>query len=815
MDDHSQQNDRSGARTKQRPKRAVAGSVAAVVVALVVVACAPDARELTDGTYLAHSEAYDAEGWAAFLRLDVANGEVANVLFERINRYDDFESDQAHRARELEAEGYLRPAEEMGLLERAIATDGSLDDGEIERGARLGSAFETLASAVLDRAADGNEETAAVSIEEIAPGDAAPAEPELVNSDVIRFAALEISESERARRARRGGLGEAQGETGSYAAVSNHRAATDAAMEVLEAGGTAADAAFVTASVLTVTEPWFSTVLGGGTWALYFDNATGEVRSLDGVAGAAAGATPEYFSRTERYGEYGMHLANVPGAWAGWMEWLAEYGEMSLTELLGPAISAAEDGVEVSPSMRGWLERGQANFRDWPDTAEIYLDDDGELLEAGDTYYLSDLANTFQRLANAYEERRSAGERAALEAAKDYFYRGPIAEEIVAFSDEHGGLYELSDFTEFDDAGFVDPISIEYDDLVVYQNPPNSQGITQLIALNILRGLRLGDYEPGSAESLHLQVEAIRSAAADRNRHVGDPDWVDVPVDRLLSEEHAQAHREGISVDVTREWPFPDPLAPAASAPNSAVVSAGTGAEPDAAGGSVDSDLLAHLSADKQSGPAGRASTAPEENREAHVSRDDEGHTTSFHIVDRYGNAAAVTTSLGAQFLVVGDTGIHINNRMRFMHYDEDDPNVTRPGKKVRHSSNPYMALRDGAPYLLGGNTGGDFQPQGQVQQFVNVVEYGMSAQEAVDQPRVEANNHPVTTYPFTARDRLGVEPAISEGAREGLRERGHNVEEGGVFGSANILRIVDLKLGDIDVGAESRLEVSSGRVGP
>ncbi len=536
-----------------------------------------------------------------------------------------------------------------------------------------------------------------------------------------------------------------------YAAVSSHYLATEAGIEVLEEGGSAADAAFTIAAVLTVAEPWFSSILGGGTWALYYDAEADEVRALDGVAGAASGATPEFFAETERYAEFGMHMANVPGAWAGWIEWLQEYGETGLDRLMQPAIDAAEQGVPVSEGMAFWLSNAVDDFAEWPDTAEIYLQD-GELPEPGDTVYQPDAAETFRELVAAYEAERGSGEHAALEAAKDHFYRGPIAERIVEFSQQHGGLYELSDFTEFDDAGFREPISIEYRDLEVYQNPPNSQGITQLIALNILEGRELDRYEPGSAEAIHLQTEAIKLAMADRNRHVGDPDAVDVPVERLLSDEHASRQRARISNNEALEWPFEDVLAD---------------------GG--------------------------------------DHHTTTFHVVDERGNAAAVTTSLGAQFLVVGDTGIHINNRMRFMHYDPDDPNVTEPGKKVRHTSNPYLAMRDGRPYILGGNTGADFQAQGQVQQFIGVVEHELTPQEAVAQPRFESLGFPATTYPFTADGTLALEEGASDEARQGLEARGHHLSDDGTFGSANMIRVLDWSTGELEIGAEPREEVSRG----
>ena len=186
-------------------------------------------------------------------------------------------------------------------------------------------------------------------------------------------------------------------------------------------------------------------------------------------------------------------------------------------------------------------------------------------------------------------------------------------------------------------------------------------------------------------------------------------------------------------------------------------------------------------------------------------------HTTTFHVVDRDGNAAAVTTSLGAQFLVVGTTGIHINNRMRMLALEEGDPNRLTPGYKVRHTSNPYMATRGDRPYILGGNTGVDTQPQGQTQQFINVVEFGFDAQAAIDRPRFETTAFPSTQYPYDVDNTLRVEAGFPTNVIDELEDRGHDVEVGGSFGTANM--IVLEEGGDVQIGAESRIDTAHGAV--
>jgi len=525
------------------------------------------------------------------------------------------------------------------------------------------------------------------------------------------------------------------------AIVSAHRLATEAGFEILGAGGTAADAAVAVAAVLTVVEPFFSSALGGGTWALYYEAATGEVTSLDGVGPVGSNASVEDYA--EKGGLGGMHQAVVPGAWDGWMLWLQEYGRLDLGEVLAPAIEIGREGFTVTQSLELWLDRQSQLIAERPDTAEIYMPE-GRLLRQGDILYQHDLADTFEVLAEAYEEEIDQGREQAIQAARDYFYRGPLAEAIVDFSDTHGGYLTLEDFHGFE-ASIVEPISIQYnEEIKVFQNPPNSQGITQLIALNILKDDNLSQLGPDNADAIHLQVEALKLAFSDRYYHVGDPELTDVPVEELLSDEHARQQRQRIDMETVMEWPIEDGLAEGMN------------------------------------------------------------NTTTFHIVDGDGNGAAVTTSLGAQFLVIGDTGIHINNRMRMISIEEDNPNQLTPGYKVRHTSNPYLALRDGSLYILGGNTGVDNQPQGQMQQFIHIVEFGLSAQEAIDRPRFATTAFPEGTFPYEYENTLELEEGFPQEAIDELSLKGHEVIVGGAYGSANMI-VVDED--DIQVGAEIRDE--------
>ncbi len=542
------------------------------------------------------------------------------------------------------------------------------------------------------------------------------------------------------------------------AVVSSNSRATDAGAQILDDGGSAADAAVAVAAVLTVVEPFYSSVLGGDTWALYYDAGSQDVTSLNGVGPVGSKATLEDYA--SRAGEYGMHQAILPGAWDGWMLWLRDHGDLPLREILAPAIEIARAGYPVSSEMTFWLTQQEQNIRNNPKLRELYLRDGG-LVATGQTVTQPDLANTLEALATAYDDgAASAGDAAAshaagIEAARDYFYRGPLAQAIVQYSDEFDGYFTLDDFAGYE-AELVEPISIDWGGgLEVLQNPPNSQGIAMLQALNILKSEDWSGRSPSDPDVVHRQVEAVKLAYADRFAYVGDPERTDIPVEELLSDDYAAAQRTRIDMDAAAQWPIEAGL-------------------------------------DRQS-----------------------TDTTTFHVTDTEGNAAAVTTSLGGQFLVVGETGIHINERMKFMSVDPDNVNVVAPGATVRHTSNPYMVLRDGRPYLLGGNTGVDTQPQAQLQQFMNVVAFGLSPQEAVAQPRFVSTSFPQSIFPYPADNILHVETSFAPAAISELRSRGHNIAIGqGIFGTANMIALNEDGTA-AQIGAEPRNETASGVVLP
>jgi gamma-glutamyltranspeptidase/glutathione hydrolase len=288
--------------------------------------------------------------------------------------------------------------------------------------------------------------------------------------------------------------------------------------------------------------------------ALYYEADTNKVYALDGVSWSGTHATAEFF-RDPDVPAYGMHQANVPGAWEGGMIWLDRFGSKDLGELMFRAIELADNGHPANKDTINAIARQQDDILRMPHTKAVFMPE-GRVPELGEIIYQKDMANTLRSLVQAYNDNLKNGRSAAFQAANDYYYRGPIAEKIVAFSKENGGHFELSDFHESKVEGIVEPISIDYKGITVYECPPNSQGITTLMALNILKGFDFSQYEMDSPEVIHLIVEALKLAHTDKYYYIATPDLYDNPVEELLSDEHAAKQRARISMDSVLEWPI-------------------------------------------------------------------------------------------------------------------------------------------------------------------------------------------------------------------------------------------------------------------
>ena len=438
--------------------------------------------------------------------------------------------------------------------------------------------------------------------------------------------------------------------------------ASQVGIEVLKRGGNAVDAAIAVAAMLNVTEPMM-TGIGGDMFALVYWAKTKELKGLNGSGRAPRSLTPEYFSKQnlKQMPLRGMGSITVPGAFDGWTTLLDKYGTMKLADLLAPAIEYAENGFPVMEKTAEDWEAEVDILKATPASSENYLVN-GRVPRAGEIFRQPNLARTFRTLA--------AGGR-------DAFYKGPIAKSIADYMKANGGFITLDDLAATK-SDWVEPISTNYRGYQVYEIPPNGQGITALITLNILEGYDLASLRSQPAQYYHTLIEATKLAFADRNRYIADPAVSKVPVAELLSKEYAARRRSLIDPKKALESP-----------------------------------------------PAGEISLGSD--------------TTYFTVVDKDGNAVSFINSLFDAFgsgVVAGDTGIIFQNRGVAFSLDPKHPNVLAPGKRPFHTIIPAMVLKDGQLFMSFGVMGGAIQPQGHVQVLVNLIDLKMGLQEAIDAPR-------------------------------------------------------------------------------
>ncbi|MEM7417248.1 MAG: gamma-glutamyltransferase [Gemmatimonadota bacterium] len=481
--------------------------------------------------------------------------------------------------------------------------------------------------------------------------------------------------------------------------------ATTAALRILDQGGNAIDAAVAAAAVLNVTEPHM-TGMGGDMFAILWSAEEGRLVGLD--ASGKSGSKTDYDALVaegaERVPGSGARSVTVPGALAGWSDLVETYGELTLAEVLAPAIQIAEEGFPVTPIIaQDWAGTVEGLRRD-PGSAATYLVD-GEAPKAGDWHRNADLARTFQRIADHGPET---------------FYGGDLGAEVVAGLEELGGYLTLDDLAHHE-SRWVEPLSIDYKNYTLYELPPAGQGIAALQMLKMVEGVDFSDIRHNSAEYLHLLIEAKKLAYADLSRYVADPDHMDVSTDALLD--------------------------PAYLAGRASMIDPTTAADrPDAGHFATDSETI-YLTA-----------------------------------ADRHGNMISFINSIYGYFgarVVVPGTGLMLQNRGGGFTLEEGHPNQIAPNKRPFHTIIPAFATKDGAPWLSFGVMSGSMQPQGHVQVLLNIVEYGMDPQEAIDAAR----------FRHFSGTRVAIENLDPEVAAR-LEAMGHTLRdpEGVAFGGAQAI---------------------------
>ena len=557
-------------------------------------------------------------------------------------------------------------------------------------------------------------------------------------------------------------------------------------------GGNAVDAAV--AMLAATCTMWDTLSCGGETQALIYDPHARRVIGINALGVAPTGATAEFYrSKGHRFPpEYGPLAAVTPGTPGGMLTMLAEYGKLSLEEVLAPAIALA-DGFPIEAQLANTIERQKAWLKQWPQARAIMLPHLGEAREAprpGEIFVQADLAATWRKLVAAEQQALGAGQdrKQAIYAAYDRFYRGDIAQELVRGARAEGALITLEDLAGWK-VRIEEPVRTTYRGIEVYKLPFWQQGPALLQALNILENADLAAMGYNSPRYLHALYQAMNLAFADRDFYYGDPYFPpEEPVQGLLSKEYAKTRYA--TIDWSRNDPAVRPGDPYA-------FQAG------------DNPFRRHLEAwdvsrffpaDTAVRSGGQDRTPPADTAARPPARDttrtlpddvattaDEAPfyrgTTTVVSADAEGWVVSITPSGGwVPAVIAGRTGIGLSQRAQsFVTSPEDGPyNVIEPGKRPRVTLTPTIALKDGAPYLAFAVQGGDSQDQNLLQFFLNVVEFGMTVQQAVEAPNM--NSFQMLSSFGAHETRPGhmlVATSLPEATRERLRALGYTLEFG------------------------------------
>jgi gamma-glutamyltranspeptidase/glutathione hydrolase len=497
--------------------------------------------------------------------------------------------------------------------------------------------------------------------------------------------------------------------------------ATAGAM-IFQRGGNAVDAA--AAMIAATCTMWDTLSWGGETQALIYNPKTGKVVGINALGVAPTGATPEFFrSKGMAYPpEYGPLAAVTPGTPGGIMVMLAEYGKLSLADVLAPAIDMA-DGYPVEQQHVSTALRQRDWLMKWPESQRVLLPRPGDQPpQAGEIFRQPDLAATLRKLVEAERQALARGlsRKDAILAAYDRFYKGDIAQEFVRGSQEVGGLHTLEDLANWK-VRIEEPVKTTYKGIDVYKLDVWTQGPAMLQALNILEGIDLKAMGYNSARYIHTLYQAMNLAFADRDFYYGDPYFPPAePTKGLLSKDYAKQRaatidwaRNDVNVKPGDPYPFQGEKNPYL-------------------------DLLEKW---KPAAPK-KAAVAAESARVRTFEEEFTAGTTSVEAADVEGWVVSVTPSGGwLPAVIAGKTGIGMSQRMQSFVVDraENPFNVLEPGKHPRVTLTPTLALKDGKPYLCFSVQGGDSQDQNLLQFFLNVVEFGMTVQEATEAANINS----------------------------------------------------------------------------
>lgn len=503
-----------------------------------------------------------------------------------------------------------------------------------------------------------------------------------------------------------------------WMAITGKPLSAQAGAMTFQKGGNAIDAAC--AMLAAGCTMWDVLSWGGETQALIYNPKTKKVIAINALGVAPTGATPEYF-RNLGYNfppEYGPLAAVTPGTPGGLCVMLAEYGTMSLKDVLAPAMQMAE-GYPMEAQTARSIERQKKRIKEWPYSKEVFLTHPGEEWEApepGEIFVQKDLLATLQKMVDTEQEalRKGKNRKEAIYAAYDRFYKGDIAKEFVRGSKEQGGLITMEDLANWK-VKIEEPLMTTYKGIEVYKLQQWTQGPMMLQALNILENYDLKSMGFNSSRYINTVTQAMQLAFADRDFYYGDPAFsTDQPMKGLLSKEYAKERAKMISPEKNNPNPGPGDPYP------------------------FEGKVNPYTKYLKEMGVAYSSTPIDDE----YMDRLWRG-TTSIEAADEEGWVVSVTPSGGwVPACIAGHTGVGMSQRMQSFVLDSSiNPfNVVAPGKRPRVTLTPSLALKDGKPYLSWAVQGGDTQEQNSLQCFLNMVEFDMTVQEAVEAPNVNTN---------------------------------------------------------------------------
>ena len=547
--------------------------------------------------------------------------------------------------------------------------------------------------------------------------------------------------------------------------TSGHYLATAAGFRIMEQGGNAIDAAAAMCLCLNLLEPHLNGI-GGEVPTLIYSAKEKKAFAICGLGWSPQAFTIDWCRQhhVDLIPGDGYLPACVPAVVDTWALAVARFGTMSFAQILQPAIELAESGFPIYERLRKDIAKHVERFTDrYPTTGAVYCPG-GRVPEIGDVVRNPHWANALRLMCQAEEAARHKSRVAGIEAARDVFYKGEIAERIIRFISDnpvedasgsaHIGLLTYEDMAEWH-ASIEEPLSLNYRGLDVHKCSSWTQGPVFLQQLAILEGFDLQAMSHNSAEYLHTWIECAKLAFADREAYYGDPAFDDVPFDVLLSKAYGSRRRDLIGAEASRD------LRP----------------------GDVGRGLPDYVTFDVR-----------ENNRRAMEAAYD-GDTTHLDAIDSEGNMVAATPSGGwiPSSPVIEGLGFPLGTRGQMFYLNPNRPNALAPRKRPRATLTPSLVTKDGEPWMVFGTPGGDCQDQWTLQFFLNYVDFGMDIQEALDAPSVHSEHFPGSFYPREARPaRMVAEDRIPPDVIEALEARGHEVvvKGGWVHGKCMAIRL-------------------------